>query len=306
MALLAVSACGGPLGRGPALSNHLNAASTAESGTLDVLTYNVAGLPGLLSPSEPGLNTRQVSPHLNRYDLVLAQEDFSYHEDLVHAAKHPFQLAPEASTRGLVGDGLATLSNLPVFEQTRQAWRKCNGYLLSFSDCLGDKGFSVAHVELGLGMPVHVYNLHADAGSGEDDVRARIADFEQLGEFIALHSRNVALIVAGDTNLTPSDPRDQAIVENFLRRTGLRDACVSLGDAQLQLDRIFFRSGPGVELGVEDFREDLTFIDQAGRALSDHPAMAARFSWHRSPGSVPPASVDTPAATPVRFARGWP
>src|SRR5690606_34665702 len=55
----------------------------ARQGRLRLLTYIVAGLPAIVSASDPDENTRKVSPLLNGYDIVLAQEDFSYHDDLV-------------------------------------------------------------------------------------------------------------------------------------------------------------------------------------------------------------------------------
>lgn len=244
-----------------------------------MLTYNVAGLPALISASNPDVNSRHASPHFNRYDIVLAQEDFTYHEDLVHAAAHPFQLAPRETGRGLVGDGLTTLSSYPVVGQERQSWQVCNGYLFSLNDCLGEKGFSVAQVTLSTGLGVHVYNLHADAGTDSDDVWARLAGFEQLAAFINVRSRGAALIVGGDTNLDSSDPRDQAILQHFLRSTGLRDACLDLGCAELHIDHIFFRSSDQVALRVDDWRLDPAFVDPDGQDLSDHPAVAVRFSW---------------------------
>jgi hypothetical protein len=246
---------------------------------LDVLTYNVAGLPAMFSSSTPDVNSRQVSPHLNRYDIVLAQEDFSYHDELVHAATHPFQLGPRDFGGGFVGDGLTTLSTYPVIHEQRQSWRQCSGYLFSLNDCLGEKGFSVARVNLDDDRTVHVYNLHADAGSDSADVLARADDFDQLADFIGVHSRGAALIVGGDTNLDPRDPRDRTILRGFLRRTKLHDTCPDVGCDDAQLDRIFFRSSARVQLRAETWNEDRAFVDNLGQALSDHPAIAVRFAW---------------------------
>src|SRR5690606_11526523 len=64
------------------LSHSASTAGSARAGEFELLTYNVAGLPDLLSSSNPAVNTSRVSPLLNRYDVVLAQEDFVYHADL--------------------------------------------------------------------------------------------------------------------------------------------------------------------------------------------------------------------------------
>lgn len=261
-------------------ASHAPARAVARGlGTLEVLTYNVAGLPALVSPSRPDVNSRRVSPHLNRYDIVLAQEDFSYHEDLVYAATHPFQSGPRSSTNALVGDGLTTLSNYPVNQERRQPWRQCSGYLFSLNDCLSEKGFSMVRLQLDERRSIHVYNLHADAGSDASDVIARADGFEQLADFMDVNSKAAALIVGGDTNLDAHDVRDQAILERFMRRTGLHDACTESGCTELEIDRVFYRSGDAVNLQVESWRRDPAFVDHRGHALSDHPAVAVRFAW---------------------------
>ncbi len=202
---LASAACGSSLAPhlplAPSALRTLRQELKDVAGTLEVLTYNVAGLPALVSPSNPDINTRQASPHFNRYDVVLAQEDFTYHSDLVGAVTHPFQLAPRDSGTALVGDGLTTLSNYPLAAEERHTWRSCSGYLFSLNDCLGEKGFSVAHVWLTEVEPVFVYNLHADAGADAADVEARTQAFTQLADHIEAHAKLGALIVGGDTNL---------------------------------------------------------------------------------------------------------
>jgi hypothetical protein len=78
-------------------------ASSVLSGEFLALTYNVAGLPQGLSKSNPEINTPLISPLLNRYDLVLVQEDWEtpepnpiapfrvYHELLNADARHSYQ-----------------------------------------------------------------------------------------------------------------------------------------------------------------------------------------------------------------------
>ena len=52
----------------------------AESGRLSLLTYNVAGLPQLVSHSDPEVNVALISPLLNHYDVVLVDDP----DGLVH------------------------------------------------------------------------------------------------------------------------------------------------------------------------------------------------------------------------------
>jgi len=134
----------------------------ARTGSFTALTYNVAGLPEQLSGSDPAMNSPLISPLLNRYDLVLLQEDWvdvlaqhgarpaaaegvprtGYHDLVVGEADHPFQSEPMASPPPagnvaarlaratgptISGDGLNHLSDVPVGAVERVMWERCHG-----------------------------------------------------------------------------------------------------------------------------------------------------------------------------------
>src|SRR5687767_3860739 len=195
-------------------------ASAEDSGLghFTLLTYNVAGLPEIFSPSNPRRNIPLVSRLLNRYDVALVQEDFSYHRELVHATLHPFRSRP-MRPRSFVGDGLSQFSRFEFSSVHRVRWERCNGIVSHATDCLADKGFTFSDLNLAPGVHLHRYNLHADAGSGSLDIEARGQNFEQLAGYIAQHSRSQAVIVAGDTNLRPSHHRgDAQTLVTFIER----------------------------------------------------------------------------------------
>ncbi len=246
-----------------------------QSGMLSVLSYNVAGLPDAISGSNPLVNTPLISPRLNAFDLVLVQEDFSYHAELSADAEHPFQSMPGGG--GTLGDGLNrfSLSEFEGFE--RNGWVECNGVVDSGSDCLTEKGFSVGLHELGPGVEVDVYNFHMDAGGSDEDIAARQAQIEQMLATIATRSADRALIVAGDTNM---DEEDEADLVTLLEGAGLTDACRELacGD-EFRIDRIMFRNSGGIELTPTSWLVDLTFADDEGEQLSDHEAVVVEFDW---------------------------
>lgn len=246
-----------------------------QNGTLHVLTYNVAGLPDALSGSNPLVNTPLISPRLNEFDLVLAQEDFSYHEELAADAEHPYQSTPGGG--GTLGDGLNRFSLSPFEDFERMGWIECNGVVDSGSDCLTQKGFSVGLHELGPGVEVDVYNFHMDAGGSAEDIAARQAQVEQMLGVISRRSANRALIVAGDTNM---DEEDEADFVTLLEGAGLTDACRELtcGD-QFRIDRIMFRNSGTLELTPMSWLVDLSFVDDEGEQLSDHEAVVVDFSW---------------------------
>jgi len=246
-----------------------------QAGMLSVLSYNVAGLPDALSSSNPLVNTPLISPRLNEFDLVLVQEDFSYHAELSADAEHPHQSTPGGG--GTLGDGLNRFSQSAFEGFERNGWVECNGTVDSGSDCLTAKGFSVARHELGPGVEVDVYNFHMDAGGSADDIAARQAQIEQMLGTISTRSSERALIVGGDTNM---DEEDEADLVSLLEGAGLTDACRELkcGEA-FRIDRIMFRSIDGIELTPTSWRVDLSFVDDEGEQLSDHEAVVVEFDW---------------------------
>jgi hypothetical protein len=298
MALLAMSSC----------SN-----DDAPSGEFSTLSYNVAGLPQEVSQVNPEDHIPLISPLLNEYDVVLTQEDFdwwqpsldnldfvNYHTRLRAAVDHQYQSekhpGPEAvgldvardRPQLMVGDGLGLLSRFPSDEFRRVPWKTCGA---GAADCLAMKGFAMARIEVALDVVVDFYDLHADAGSGEDDKAARVAGFDQLAAYIDEHSRDHAIILGGDTNLhtepASDDPRHREEADlwrTFLERTGLTDVCDALQCAEPgRIDKFAFRSAAGVELQPLSWSfESEKFVDPEGEPLSDHDPLVVRWRWTAS------------------------
>lgn len=252
-----------------------------QQGQFEALTYNVAGLPQGISGSNPETNIPQISPLLNAYDLVLVQEDFSYHEELARDALHPYQSLPKQQFDTLVNDGLNRFSQFVWSRFARVQWVACYGSATTGAgDCLAEKGFSLARTQLGEGALVDVYNHHAEAGGGPEDVAAREAGFDQLIAFIVAESAGNAVIVGGDTNLNGDDTEDRELLDRFLLQTGLRDACAELGCGDDRIDRFFFRDSDLLHVEPVAWRVGDEFVDGEGQDLSDHRAVHVRFAWN--------------------------
>jgi hypothetical protein len=246
---------------------------------LSVLTYNVAGLPDLLSSSNPAQNNVLISPLLNTYDLVLVQEDFSYHEDLSLHTTHPYASEPMTESETGMHDGLSRFSQYLFDSLARVRWVACHGLLTGASDCLADKGFSMASTHLKNGLMVDVYNLHAEAGGGPADRSARALGFAQLSEYINEYSLSRAVIVAGDTNLKAKSDDDLLVFNEFLESTGLQDACRWLDCPVDHIDRVLFRGDDLVDLIPTYWGVASEFVNEAGLPLSDHSAIHVAFSY---------------------------
>ncbi len=206
--------------------------AVADGGEVELLSYNVAGLPQEVSGVEPAEHIPLISPLLEDYEVVLTQEDFDwwgpeiddleldfreYHErlraDVTHefrTERHPgpeavgIDVATERPTM-LIGDGLGLLSRLPFGDVDRVPWERCFGGMDTSdggaADCLAMKGFLVTELELAPGVPVVLVNLHAEAGSTAVDRRASAAGFRQLAAYLVEHAEGKAIILGGDTNL---------------------------------------------------------------------------------------------------------
>ena len=248
---------------------------------LRILTYNVAGLPAKLSSSEPDKNTHLMSPLLNRYQLALVQEDFSYHPELASAADHPHQSEPSRrSTLFGLGDGLNRFSSLVFQGFERHPWTHCHGRFSDGSDCFTKQGFTVAQHRLGPGAWVDVYNVHLDAGHSSGDRVARAHQVEQLLSVIISRSAGAAVIVAGDTNLGSDDG---ALLLRLQETAGLTDSCRVLQCAESRIDRVLFRSSSELQLRALSYRVDEKFRTSDGRDLSDHQAIGVQFGWAAAP-----------------------
>ena len=135
-----------------------DAAPESSSGSFAVLSYNVAGLPQGVSGNDPAVNTSLMSPLLNAYQLVLVQEDFSYHGDLVSEAEHLHQSTPMQGNAVDVGDGLNRITDFAFTDFARVEWNECNGLFTDKSDCLASKGFSYARHTQAPDVQVDNYN----------------------------------------------------------------------------------------------------------------------------------------------------
>jgi endonuclease/exonuclease/phosphatase family metal-dependent hydrolase len=256
------------------------ATEPAEPGTFTLLTYNVAGLPQGISSSNPEVNMPQISPLLNTFDVVVAQEDFWYHAELSADAEHPYVSVPwPEELQAFIGDGLNRFSQFPFEPVERTAWPGCNGQTDCASDCLATKGWSFARTTLAPGVEVDVYNLHMEAGGCPEDIAIREQSAMDLAAALGDQSADRAVVMAGDFNLRFSDPEDIPPLETLLQ-AGLRDVCQEVGCTDGNIDHVMIRDGADVRLESVRWWQATEFVDQrSGDPLSDHPAVAVELRY---------------------------
>jgi hypothetical protein len=250
------------------------------AGSFDALTYNVAGLPQGISSSDPERYIPQISALLNPYDLVLVQEDFSYHDDLVRDLVHPYRSVPKVKSSAYVNDGLNRFAKFPWQQLDRQQWVSCFGDADTGSgDCLAEKGFSLAQTEVAPTIMIDIYNLHVEAGGGEEDISAREAGIAQFIEYVLANSKAKAIIIGGDTNLHRDDPADVPLLDDILQRLQVTDACETVACGIDSIDRFYYRSNDRVQITPTSWRYADEFVDDEGNDLSDHKAVHVSFSF---------------------------
>lgn len=280
-------------------------AAAADSGTFNVLTYNVAGLPEAISsaPTPRESATPEIGRRIAAYDIVNVQEDFNHHAALYSTDTHPHRTATSGGAG--IGSGLNTVSNYAWDgdDVERVRWNDCQ---FDSGDCLTPKGFTFLRERLAEGVYVDFYNVHTNAGTNDGDLAARAANLSQLSAFIQTHSTGNAVVVMGDTNTRYTRSGDT--IAEFGAAGGLTDAWVQLirggvapakgSDALVcdqtgttvpntceVVDKVLYRGSKLVTLNATAYHnEHSRFLTSDGLMLSDHDPISVGFSWSLSPG----------------------
>ncbi|NEA58288.1 endonuclease [Streptomyces sp. SID13666] len=280
------------------------AAADPLSGSFSTLTYNVAGLPAILSSASTprDTSTSAIGRRISPYDIVHVEEDFNYHSYLYAADSAHAHRTPSSGGAG-IGSGLNTLSKMPYDEDDfeRVHWNSCQ---IDSGDCLTPKGFTFIRERLAEGVYVDFYNLHTNAGTNDGDLASRANNLSQLTAFINAHSAGNAVVVMGDTNTRYTRSGDT--IAEFAAANGLTDAWVKLirggtppakgSDALVcdqtgptvpntceVVDKVLYRGSKLVSLNATSYNnEHATFLTDAGLMLSDHDPIAVGFSWSRN------------------------
>ena len=255
-----------------------------ESGDWSVLTYNVHGLPSVVTEDDTLGRLEQIAPQLDAYDLAGLQEDFVEEGSVIldEGVSLPYrERFDERVEPGRVyGSGLTSYSRTPILSAAGQHFRDCHGTIDGASDCFASKGFQVLEVALSEEATIQVVNTHIEAGGGEEDEAARAGNVEDLILAMSELSFDVPLLFMGDTNLHPNDPVDGELSRRFEEELGLQDLCTVMNCSEPnRIDRIYFRSGTQLDLEATGWAVADEFVDSQGVDLSDHNAISGTFRW---------------------------
>ena len=255
-------------------------------GVFKILSYNVGGLPEIISSSKPSKYTKLISPKLNYYDVINVQEDFAYNKELTSQLIHPYMT--EFSGNIPFGNGLMTFSKYPLYMFKKIKWKDTHGIIVDGADQMIPKGFTFNSLEIKPGYFIDIYNIHTDADCDEKSMACRRSNMAQLAEYIKNTSEGKAVIVFGDTNSRYTRVGDD-FYELLLKPCNLKDAWIEnimggeippkgesrmvddLGELGEVVDKIWYRSGKNIEINAMTFKLLMTeFTDDEGNQLSDH------------------------------------
>ncbi|GAB7350607.1 hypothetical protein MBLNU459_g1175t1 [Dothideomycetes sp. NU459] len=276
-------------------------ATSPSSGSFNVLSMNVAGLPAVLNSNGDGdktTNSKLIGQDFSEYDydVINVQEDFNYHADVYATDNHTYRTATSGGAG--IGSGLNTLSNFEFAGVNRIKWDACSD--ASENDCLTPKGFTSTTVKVAEGIFVDIYNLHTDAGSEAGDETARDSNVLQVINATGgnpLVGGN-PVVVFGDTNSRYTRSADN--IREFINN-GFSDVWVTAAKGGVPptagsdalvcatiptdtscetVDKIFVRGNAHVSLTPTGFYYDQArFLNASGAPLSDHIPARGQVAW---------------------------
>ncbi len=265
------------------------------TGELELLSYNIAGLPipamfrrkGRIAGRSFWKDTEVISKLVGEadYDLVAVQEDFNAHSQMTkHMDAYPWQTYHSGAIP--YGDGLNYFSKMPLYNAERIKWNMCYGVFDGATDELTPKGIQYALWEIEPGVYVDVYNHHLEAGSTPSDVEARYSDLKQLADLVNERSKDRAVLILGDFNTCLGDPRDR-LYELLVEPAGLKDAWAEVHNGGVYegiprrvdgIDRVMYRDGGGIEFKAI-FEEKAEYLNEKGKTASDHKYCHVTMSY---------------------------
>ncbi|KAF2116485.1 endonuclease/exonuclease/phosphatase family protein-like protein [Lophiotrema nucula] len=273
-------------------------AALQTSGTFNILSFNVAGLPAILNsndvPGDKTTNTASIGQKFAQYNysLIHVQEDFNYHATLYANDDHPYRTATSGGVP--FGSGLNTISNFDWIDFERTKWAVCSD--ASQNDCLTPKGFTFMRAKVSEGVWVDVYNLHADAGTEPDDITARASNLQQVSDHIMTYSAGNPVLVFGDTNSRYTRAGDIPTI--FTTANGMTDPWVELihgGEPPTVeslcdnpspnntceiVDKVWYRGSATLNLNATSFDYvGEKFLQADGNVLSDHDPVLVEYEW---------------------------
>ncbi len=279
-----------------------------EKKTLSLLSYNVAGLPdfkALVGKGDKNVkqNQKDIGKILNsrNYDFIAVQEDFGYHNSLsAELSSFAYKTNHTGGVPG--GDGMNFYSKYPLYNETRTKWNKLYGVFDNGADEMTPKGILYCVIDLGDGVLIDFYDIHADAYGDKGSKEARRDNFKQLSNLINSRGTDRPVIVTGDFNTAFHYLNDDdGLYEYLADGCGLKDSWVELhnnGDYKdfsgcikkyggdywgvwESVEKFLYRDGGGVSLVPKEAEYEYLYSENK-TSLSDHATISTVFEVEKT------------------------
>ena len=237
---------------------------------LNVLSYNIHGLPNILTPYKNSNRIKEIINEVNSYDLIFLQENWVY-QDLIknNFSNNKFiiggknKFTNKDKPRRSSGLNIITSDKISIYDYQEYQFKNCNGWLVNANDCFASKGFIYSRLLLDEDT-LNVYVTHLDAGNSDKDMSVRETQMNQLISSIEKISNSGPLIVCGDFNIDYYS--NQNIIDTFVNKFSLIDLDWNLNISnEFKIDYVFYRSGINTKITVYDVGINSDFINH-----SDH------------------------------------
>ncbi len=271
---------------------------TPDKLTVKMVNYNVSGLPWLTTAAKQERNAEFIVE--NGYDIVAVQEDFNLHSTFAGGLTG-YNYATNHTGAVPGGDGLNVFTkNMPIYNETRGEWYVSYGVIDHGADEMTPKGFVYTVIDIGNGIYIDFYNLHADAYGDEGSMQAREYQFRQICDFIKERSaeNDRPVIVTGDFNIyMHTHEANSNMYEYFIEDCGFKDAWVEVkNDSDYynmhkwhvsglpawgnwdSVERFFYKGCDGVGVIAKDFNF-IEVLNANGKPASDHSAAECEFEF---------------------------
>ncbi len=241
-----------------------------ENSVINVLSYNIQGLPDLFTSYKNPNRIEEIIKNINNYDLVLLQENWVY-QDIIRdnfskdifiiSSKNKFN--KKNNSKRSSGLNIIVSEKLKIQNHEEHIYSDCNGWLFNANDCLASKGFIYSKLLINSDT-LNVYVTHLDAGNSKKDINVRQKQLHELSNSIEKISNLGPLIITGDFNINYyTNPE---IINSFIDKFGLNNLnWESNLSNDIKIDYVFFRDGTSTALQIYDEGVNRNFIN-----YSDH------------------------------------
>jgi endonuclease/exonuclease/phosphatase family metal-dependent hydrolase len=263
-----------------------SAVPAAEAVTIDFLTYNTWGKPGLLGTDEKS-RFQLLGPAIRPFGIVTLQETFTRHaKSMAAASQFPHQQRTKNGDLFHLNAGLFTLSRYPIVTTDFAKFKQAGDF-----DRFANKGVLFTRLNVpGIGE-VDVYTTHYQSKQEEKYSKIRLHDNSVLDALVKKHAKGNPTILSGDFNMTP----DSVEYKDLFARLNFRDAFAEANPGKpgytsgppnpyketdstpKRIDYIFLLPGDRHDIHIESCE---VTMDQpvGGKVLSDHYGVKARLS----------------------------